>query len=329
MNTSKKRFDVTDFTIHHFLFTVEVVTPIELDEHSGSALRGSFFEAVWRRFCTNKESLTCVECPLHTICPVSALVAPLREENLRGRDIPRPYVILPPIGQKRRYEIGSQLIFGLTLFGSIVQLLPYIMLSAHELEENGIGRKLGENKWRRGRYTIIQVESCHPFNSQREMIYQAGRTLVNAPTLAVTAIDVANRALNLSTEHLALDFLTPTRLTDREKLVHQPAFRPLIQRLSERLAALTETYGGQSTVNLSNDMVQQATSITCTEDHTHWEDVQSYSHRQQRHTPVSGFVGRATFVGDLAPFRELLTWGELIHVGKSAVKGNGWYKIVN
>ena len=37
----------------------------------------------------------------------------------------------------------------------------------------------------------------------------------------------------------------------------------------------------------------------------------------------------ATFVGDLAPFRELLAWGELIHVGKSAVKGNGYYKIVD
>src|SRR5437588_1824790 len=114
MNTSKKRCDVTDFTIHHFLFTVEVVTPIELDEHSGSALRGSFFEAVWRRFCTNKASPTCVECPLHAICPVSALVAPLREENPRGRDIPRPSVIIPPQGQERRFEGGSQVSFGLT-----------------------------------------------------------------------------------------------------------------------------------------------------------------------------------------------------------------------
>lgn len=323
---------MTDFTIHHFLFTVEVATPIELDEHSGSALRGSIFEAVWRRFCTNKASPTCVECPLHTVCPVSALVAPLREEHPRGRDIPRPYVIIPPQGQGRRYEAGSQLTFGLTLFGSIVELLPYIMLSAHGLEENGIGRKLKENKGQRGRYTIKQVESCHPFNSQREVIYQSGRPLVNAPTIAVTTSDVAARAETLSTELLALDFLTPTRLTDREKLVHQPVFRPLIQRLSERVAALTGTYGGQdsqSTANLSNEMLQLATGIICTEDHTRWEDVQSYSHRQQRHTPVGGFMGKATFAGDLAPFREMLAWGELIHVGKSAVKGNGWYKIVN
>src|SRR5947209_8017650 len=231
---------------HHLLFTAEVVMPLELDDHSGAALRGSFFEAVWGRFCTNKTAATCADCPLHTMCPVSALVAPLREENPRGRDIPRPYVVIPPQGQGQRYEVGSQLTFGLTLFGSIVELLPYIMLSAHGLEENGIGRKLRENKGQRGRYTIKQVESCHPFNSQREVIYQVGRPLVDAPTIVVTATDIAARAEILSTELLALDFLTPTRLTDREKLVHQPAFRPLVQRLSERLAALTETYGSQA-----------------------------------------------------------------------------------
>ena len=44
--------------------------------------------------------------------------------------------------------------------------------------------------------------------------------------------------------------------------------------------------------------------------------------------PIGGLQGKVTFVGDLEPFRELLTWGELVHVGKSAVKGNGWYKIV-
>jgi hypothetical protein len=43
---------------------------------------------------------------------------------------------------------------------------------------------------------------------------------------------------------------------------------------------------------------------------------------------MSGITGQITFTGDLSPFRDLLAWGELIHVGRSAVKGNGWYKIV-
>ncbi len=43
---------------------------------------------------------------------------------------------------------------------------------------------------------------------------------------------------------------------------------------------------------------------------------------------IGGLVGTATFVGNLTPFLELLVIGELIHVGKNVVKGDGWYKIV-
>src|SRR6266571_6390664 len=128
--------------LYPLLFNAEVMTPLELDDHSGAALRGSLFEAIWKGFCNNKASSSCSECPLHSVCPVSALVAPLREEHPRGRDIPRPYIVLPPLGQARRYEPGKELLFGLTLFGSIIQLLPYVMLSIDLLEAGGLGRKL-------------------------------------------------------------------------------------------------------------------------------------------------------------------------------------------
>jgi hypothetical protein len=141
---------------HNFLFITEVVTPLELDQHSGSALRGNLFQSVWERFCTNKASPSCADCILHATCPVSALVAPLREENPRGRDIPRPYIILPPLGETRRYEPGETLLFGVTLFGSIIQLLPYLMLSASALEAAGLGRKLPGHRGSRGTLRILQ-----------------------------------------------------------------------------------------------------------------------------------------------------------------------------
>ena len=91
---------------HHLLFTAQVVTPLVLDEHSGSALRGNLFQAVWERFCTNKTATSCTDCPLHTTCAVSALVAPLREEHVRGRDIPRPYIILPPLSEMEAMPVS-------------------------------------------------------------------------------------------------------------------------------------------------------------------------------------------------------------------------------
>ncbi len=316
---------------HHFLFTTEVVTPIEVDEHCGAALRGSLFEAVWRRFCTNKASPACATCPLHTVCPVSALVAPLREEHLRGRDVPRPYILLPPLAsEKRRYQRGETLIFGLTLLGSIMQLLPYIMLSIDILESAGLGRKLKEHYGGRGSFKVQRVESYHPFNGERQVIYETGKPLVGTPTFSVTKDDVATRAALFSTKCITINFLTPTRLVDHEQVLHHIVFRPLVQRLLERLCALEEEYGtGDSHPSLvrCQELLQLAETVQCVDDATSWEEVQSYSHRQKRLMPISGFQGRTTFAGDLKPFLELLAWGELIHIGKSVVKGNGWYKI--
>lgn len=318
--------------LHHFLFTTEVVSPLELDEHSGAAVRGNFFEAVWRRFCNNRAATSCAVCPLYSMCPVSALVAPLREENERGRDIPRPYVILPPLAA-RLYEPGEQLVFGITLFGNIVQLFPYIIMASQTLEAIGLGRKLEANKGQRGRFTIKQIESYHPMTKERQVLYREGKARVDAPTFSVTPADVITRAHALPNERITINFLTPTRVLFQDKLVHHAAFRPLILRLLERLTALEQTYGdGHSQENASliashDDIGELAKDVQCIEDTTYWDDLHSYSRRLHRTTPIGGIMGKATFAGHLAPFRELLTWGELIHVGKNTVKGNGWFKL--
>ena len=254
-------------TTHHFLFTTEVITPLGFDDHCGAALRGSFFNAVWERFCNNKSSPTCAVCSLHTMCPVSSLVAPLREENQRGRDIPRPYVMLPPTGIQR-YEPGSQLTFGITLFGNIVQLFPYIILASRALEATGLGRKLDENRGQRGKFKIKHIESYNPINDERQIVYQDGKPQVGVPVVTVTATDVLERAQSLPTGEITLNFLTPTRILSKEKLVHHAAFLPLVQRLLERLTALEQAYGLVEEPGLTSrwrELVELAGQIECSE----------------------------------------------------------------
>lgn len=315
---------------HHFLFTTLIVRPLELNEHSGSALRGNLFEAIWQRFCTNKVAQSCATCPLHTVCPVSALVAPLREENVRGRDIPRPYVILPPLEGERRFAPGERLTFGLTLFGTIIELLPYLLLVTNMLETAGLGRRLPENQGRRGTFKIQQIEAYHPIDGTRQVLSEAGKLRVEAPTLAVTNLDVKKRAATLSKEQITIHFLTPTRLQHEERLVRKPMFQPLVARLLERLTLLEQEYGQGNEPSPSQQWQELATltgQVMCTDDLTQWKEVQSYSQRTRYMTQIGGICGSATFTGNLAPFLELLVWGELVHIGKNAVKGSGWYRI--
>lgn len=315
----------------HLWFSVRATTLLELDTASGSALRGSFFGAIWSRFCTNQDAPSCVACPLHTLCPVSAIVAPLREENPRGQDIPRPYVIVPPLEGAKRYQPGEPFSFGLTLIGSIVQLLPYILLSIPSLEEGGIGRPVQENAGQRGRFRIERIETVHPFTAERQTLYAEGQMQTQTPAITVEAEEWSRRAAQLDQARLTLRFLTPLRLVDREHLVKQARFRPLIHRLLERYLALEHHYGNPQ-ASLSREekeeYLNQSAQISCVADHTTWLEFQSYSQRQKRSTPISGLLGEATFEGDLAPFLALLVAGECLHVGKNAVKGNGKYHIV-
>src|SRR5947209_9332834 len=126
----------------HYLHVCGTVTEqLELNEHTGAALRGAFFEALWGRFCVNKQAQTCADCPLVNACPVSSLVAPLRDEAPRGRDVPRPYAIRPPINHTRTLKPGEVLSFGLTLFGSCLDLFPYVVMALQQMAHSGIRRR--------------------------------------------------------------------------------------------------------------------------------------------------------------------------------------------
>lgn len=315
----------------HLWFSACVVTPLELDANSGSAFRGSLLNAIWRQFCTNKDAPSCAACPWHTLCPVSALVTPLREENARGQDIPRPYVIVPPLEGARRYQPGERFSFGITLIGNIVQLLPYILLSLPQLEAGGLGHCLAENAGKRGRFRVEKVETCHPFNGERQAIYEAGQARVQVPTITMHAETWTRRATQLDPSRIKLRFVTPLRLVDREHLVKRLTFRPLIHRLLERYLALEFHYGNQHASIIWEEQaayLRKAEAIVCTADHTTWLECTSHSNRQKRSTPIGGLVGEVTFEGDLAPFLVLLVAGEVIHAGKNAVKGNGKYHLV-
>lgn len=314
--------------LYHLVFTLRAETTVALDEYSGSAWRGALTTALWARFCTNQAAPTCVACPLVHACPVAALVAPLRAEDEPGSEQqPRPYVLEPPPSGARVYPPGSTLSFGLSLLGPAATLFPYVVMAAQQLQHYGIGRKLPENQWQRGKVVVETITAVQPLAGERQVLYEPGQRLVTLPGLAITATDVAAYAQALPTTALTLALHTPLRLIEQGHLLHQIAFRPLLQRLLRRFDDLSRAYG-DGPLNLDyQELLAAAAHITVREDQTHWADIGSYSQRQQRRTPIGGLVGRVTFQGELVPFRELLVWGQLLHVGRNAVKGNGWYSI--
>lgn len=321
---------MTTFTAHRLTFCCRVVEPIVMREHKGSAIRGAIFGAVRHQFCVRKELDSCHPCQLVSTCPVSFLLATVDESGRRGDDVPRPYTVQPPLGQAVRYEAGEHLEFGVTLYARALAHLPYLIVAVRNLEQYGLGsRSQGpDGRWRRGVFQVERIVATDPLDGRTEIVMEAGNNLVHMPDFGVTHEAVLRRAESMGEpDRLTIHFLTPTRIVDQGRLVQRPLFRPLFQRLVERLSSLWEHYAGATPPLDFPALMAAAEQVRTTDVSTRWVDLQSYSSRRDLRTPIGGFVGSATFEGPLASLLPWLIWGEYTHVGKNAVKGDGWYRL--
>jgi len=329
-------------TAHRLEFTLEALTPITLNEHQGSALRGALYNALrgqehgpWGGFCAQKRLSSCAECMLAAACPVCLLVSTLDPAAERGRDRPRPFVIDPPLRGPMRLEPGERLTCGLTLFSRALQLFPYVVLALRARGEGGRGNPSGGAGWGRGKARLVEAVATNPLIGARQVVLVAGEATVRVPDIGITHEQVLEAVQRLPAGRLALEFLTPTRLIEQGKLCKAPVFGTVFHRLWWRVAELAQAFGDEQEPEPEGLLDQEvkfrlvglARAVRLAEDGTKWVELESYSTRRRRATPISGLVGRATFEGDLAPMLPWLVWGQFTHVGKDAVKGDGWYVI--
>jgi len=216
------------------------------------------------------------------------------------RTPPKAYTIEPPLETKTHYEPGESFSFGITLFGQATNLFPCLILAVPMMGEAGIGRRLEENRRRRGRFTLKLIEEINPLTGQRKVLKDATSFLIQAPENPVDhsqVLQMAN-AGSSSTVHqpsLTLRFLTPTRIIEGGHLVKQPLFTPLFHRLLERLEALSIAYGEGAPQWDKNALLALADEVRLVEDRTRWVDIKSFSSRLGRSTPTGGFVGEAVY----------------------------------
>ncbi|MEJ5308651.1 MAG: CRISPR system precrRNA processing endoribonuclease RAMP protein Cas6 [Anaerolineae bacterium] len=248
-----------------------------------------------------------------------------------------------------RYEPGEPFSFGLTLYAGAMQLFPYVVLALQEFEEGGLGRKCEQydGRWRRGRLAVREIWAENPLTGERQPVLREGSRNVYVPDVPVTHAQIvgvtsgawrmanggmANGEPSLHASRLTLHFLTPTRLVEGGHLLKPETFRfrPFMQRLLERLESLS---GAFCDTPLDVDfpaLLAEAETVQVVDNRLSWEEVRSYSTRRHAESPLGGLVGRVILkVEDEAPFLPWLLWGQFTHVGKDAVKGNGWYEVSN
>lgn len=325
--------------VARYRFALQSLSRIELNHLIGSTLRGAS-GGVFRRLVCVTHMPVCDGCLLRHQCAYGYLfetAPPADSAKLRNyQDIPRPFVLEPPAEDKTMYAPGESLAFNLVLIGRALDYLPYFIFVFRELEQHGLGRgrKAGQ-----GQFRLHQVTACLP-DSAEAVVYDRSRDLLTDTDARLTAHHLHARvtALQQTTDdtsrtstsghEITIHFLAPTRIKFEGHLLKDFQFHHLIRALLRRLSGLLYFHCGSELDVDFRGLIQKAQEIKKVNDALDWQEQTRYSARQKTEMHMGGFVGTATFAGDLTPFLSLLAAGEWVHVGKGCVMGLGKYQII-
>jgi hypothetical protein len=311
--------------IANYRFTLKARGELHLPPYKGSTLRGGFGHAFKRVVCFQREVTTCRGCLLRENCPYAYIFEtspPSDAQVLRTHsDVPLPFVIEPDIRDKRTtYQPGDTLNFDLVLVGKAIHYLPYFILVFRELGDQGIGRE-------RGKYSLHEVQAVQPLSRARERIYSAADEMVSHSGLEVSFRDVERQAGEMPGDEVTLRFLTPTRIKHEGRFISQPPFHVIVRNVLRRVSSLSYFHCGEQWEFDYQGAIERAQAVRSAEVNTQWVDWERYSGRQDTMMKLGGFVGEAVYAGDLTGFNPLLLLGQLVHIGKACVFGNGQYKV--
>lgn len=323
------------FTLTTYRLTLSAHDLMRFPPFKGSALRGGFGHAFKSIICAELDE--CGKyCSLGNACAYGYIFEtspPEEAEALRNfGDIPRPFIIEPPLDRQTDYAPGETLTFQLKLIGHAADFLTYFTLAFRELGRRGLGVALerpGLGK-KRGRFRLTRIEAVNPLSGTQQTVFdQAERNRIQLRSLPVDSATITTHAATLPTDRITLNFLTPTRLKHRGRWVNEgPPFQALIKVLLSRTSSLSYFHCGQRLDVDFRGLIDRAAEVKTARCQTHWEDWSRFSGRQKQRVEMGGLVGRVTYAGDLGGYLPLLALGELIHVGKGTIFGNGQYEIV-
>ncbi len=313
---------LADFYFSRFLFELKAEEQFSLPTYKGSTFRGAFGHAFKKVVCTLRRA-DCTDCLLKERCVYSYIFeTPLPENNSdlsKYRNAPHPFVILPPLDDRKFFPQGVTIPFVLTLIGRAVEYLPYFIYTFSELGNTGFGSD-------RGKFTITRVLRLN--GTESIPVYEGdGKILKSAyETMSWQNLVDTHSGHNGSNE-LSVQFISPTRIRQQNDLVVDLDFSVFFRSLLRRIDALSYFHCGCSLNGDVRSLIQQANEIQTKSRRLSWYDWERYSNRQETRMKLGGFIGEVTFTGILEPFMPYILLGEYIHVGKGTSFGLGKYEI--
>lgn len=315
-----------DLPILRARVTMRLLKSTTLPPYKGALLRGGFGYAFQRAACPPRCWGESHACGVEALCPYRWIFETPHPPGMIDlhdlQDVPRPFVIEPPLDHKRDYAAGDTLEFGLVILGRAINHLPYFLFSFEQLGVMGLGRD-------RARARLERVEALEPWQPVGRVIYQDGQAHTDRDALPLLhAPAIAEQAARLPAD-LLLTLQSPLRVKARGAFIETFDLPAIVQAASWRLNALATFHGGGPWECNHRALAELARAVTIENPRVQWVDWERTSTRgpEPRSMKLGGLIGSATLRGVPQDLRALLLAGSLVHVGKAAVFGHGQYML--
>lgn len=303
-------------TFTHLCLTYRCEQVMRLPRWKGALLRGGWGRALRGVFCVRDcdDPKTC-----QRACPYRSLFTPESPESTQKgvHEMPRPFIVRPPLDEWTEYRAGDTLTFELMSIGSTQEYLTHIVAAFDALGRMGLGEQ-------RGKAHLERVTSLHPATNSEQPLLADGQWY-GLPT-TITPDQVAAQSEQLGTT-VKLQFLTPTRIKQRGEWARVLDAPTLFANLERRLRHLSAFYGASDWTINPDPLFEQARAVRIASMNTRWVEWGRTSGGTGQHMQLGGVVGTVEYENVAPWLRVVLLMGSYLHVGKATVFGHGWYRI--
>ncbi|MFQ3661784.1 MAG: CRISPR system precrRNA processing endoribonuclease RAMP protein Cas6 [Chloroflexaceae bacterium] len=292
-----------------------------LPPFKGALLRGGFGYAFQRASCPRACWGHAERCTATLLCPYRWVFETPHPEGVPQlhdlQDVPRPFVIEPPLDHKRHYAAGDSLEFGLILIGRGIDFLPYFLVGFEGLGEAGLGHS-------RAQARLERVEVLEPYRPVGVPAYQDGQVREPAELPLLNLAELPVHAANLAPD-LRLELPTPLRVKARGVFIEHLDMAAIVQAICWRIGALAVFHGPGAWQVDYRPLVEAARAVRVERADLRWADWKRTSTRggHQRAMKLGGLIGSATLREVPPGVRAALLAASVLHVGKACVFGHG------
>lgn len=295
--------------------------PAKLPAFKGSALRGSFGQAMLRQMQTQSGN-DLLKCAFKDF-----FLGDRQQDDTRFKSSkvpPHPFAFFSA-DQREMLNKDEKLSFEFSLFGKSVTHFPVLIDAFKEMARFGLGVD-------RYQFELLQISILKP-DGHQEMIYHDNRLYpgkLNGASCHVLLPPEPNKHNKSDgTQKIKIEFLSPVKWSQNVEKNTQFAPDHFLKAVLRKASLLSYFWENDEWKDFDfGSFIDMGRNISINNYELTWNNFSRFSSTQEKKVPLTGFTGNLSLAEVPSVVADFLRQAQIMPIGKGAVFGLGRFAII-